>query len=385
MTNDTTGGVSKRSLLLLGGLAALALNRDTRRALVGGTRNVLSGAGTALQDQVRPALAYAAEQAQELAQEAAKRSAATLDTLREEAPARAQTLLSGALSTASDLAHTAQERAISLRDDAQPLVEEQSKKARKALKAAQKRALALRDDAQPLLAEQSKKARKALKAAQKGAGRVVDDRVMPALSQAQETGLDWLTGAQDRVQDVFGEGLDTVEGKKLQMERHLSRARRSAEKELRAARKNWKGKKLDKAIARKVAPLQKELGRELKVLQQQARRARRDDRRAGGGLGSSLTTLAVVGGSAAVLARNPGIRQNIIDAIDTVSPEAAQALHRVGRSIRSVVGDLWIERLADDAHAADTTFRPTTPPDTAPLSEVVSVKTDDELKDTKEN
>lgn len=385
MTNDTTGGVSKRSLLLLGGLAALALNRDTRRALVGGTRNVLSGAGTALQDQVRPALAYAAEQAQELAQEAAKRSAATLDTLREEAPVRAQTLLSGALSTASDLAHTAQERAMSLRDDAQPLVEEQSKKARKALKAAQQRALALRDDAQPLIAEQSKKARKALKAAQKGAGKVVDDRVMPALSQAQETGLDWLTEAQDRVQDVFGEGLDTVEGKKLQMERHLSRARRSAEKELRAARKNWKGKKLDRAIARKVAPLQKELGRELKVLQQQARRARRDDRRAGGGLGSSLTTLAVVGGSAAVLARNPGIRQNIIDAIDTVSPEAAQALHRVGRSIRSVVGDLWIERLADDAHAADTTFRPTTPPDTAPLSEVVSVKTDDELKDTKEN
>lgn len=321
MTKSDVGGVSKRSLLLLGGLAALALNRDARRALVSGSQNLWQGAQGTLDDRVRPALSQAATQAQQLAQEAARRGVSTLESVREDGVPRAQSLLGEALSAASGFASTA-------------------------ASTAQERAAHLRDEAQSLSAEQSKKARKALKAARKNASKTLDGRVKPALVQAQEAGLGLFSEVQDRVQDVIGEGADTVDGKRRQMERRLTRARRDAERELAAAGKKWNGKKLEKAVARKVKPLHKTLTRELKVLEKQAKLARRSDKR-GSALGGGLTTLVVVGAGTAVLARTPALRQNIMNAVDTVSPEAASALHGVGRRIRGVVGDVWVERKVD--------------------------------------
>lgn len=356
MSNDVTGGVSKRSLVLLGGLAALALNRDARRALVGGSLNAWQNAASTVDGRVKPALGSAAGHAVELAHEAARRSVAGLDTLREEAPARAQSLLSAVVSTASDLAGSAQERASGLIDEAQPVI-----------------------------AQGSETARRALKTARKSAGRTLDSTVRPALSQAQEAGLGLLSGVQDRVQDVIGDGLDTVEGRRRQAERTLARARKEAEKELRSARKHWHPEKLGQAVERKVAPLQKQLGRELKVLQKQAKLARRDDRRGAGALGGGLTTVALLGVGAVVMARTPALRQGILNAVDAVSPDAAKALHSAGRNVRNVVGSVWLDRMEEGTDVnrkppAAPPFRPSTPPDTAPVSEVVSVKPADEAE-----
>ncbi|PNY82614.1 hypothetical protein CVO96_15770 [Deinococcus koreensis] len=312
-------GVSKRSLVLLGGLAALALNKDTRWGLVSGTRQVWQGAGVALDERVRPALAQAATQAQELAHEAAARGASTLDTLREETPARAQSLLSSARSAAGELAQSAQERAATLRGEAQEIG-----------------------------GAQSEHARRALIGARKSAGETLDEVVKPALVQAQGAGLGLLAEVKDRVQDVLGESADTLEGRRRQAEKLLGRARRSAERELRSARKEWQPRKLEKAIDRKVAGLQKDLGRELKLLEKQARLARRDDRRGGrGGLGGGLLTVALLGGGAVVLARVPAARQGILSAVGGVSPEAAETLRRAGRNIRNIVGSVWMERLEE--------------------------------------
>lgn len=327
MSNDAMAGGSKRSLVLLGALAALALNRDTRRALVSGTRQVWQDAGMTLEERVRPALTQAATQAQhraqELAQEAALRGASTLETLREETPALAQSLLSSARETAGGLAHTAQERAVTL----------------------QGRAATLAHEAQEIGGVQSGHARRALGQARKSAEGTLDDVVKPALVQAQGAGLGLLTEVRDRVQDVLGEGADTVEGKRRQVDKTLARARRAAERELLSARREWQPRKLEKAVDRKVAGLHRELGRELKVLEKQARLARRDDRQ--GGMGGGLVTLALLGAGVVVLARVPAARQGILKAVEGVSPEAAESLHRTSRTIRNVVGSVWMEPLEE--------------------------------------
>ena len=327
MTNDAMAGVSKRSLVLLGGLAALALNRDTRRALVSGTRQIWQEAGTTLDDRVKPALAQAATQAQHLAQEltheAALRGTSTLDTLREETPARAHLLLSTARGAAGELAHLAQERAV----------------------AVQERAATLRDGAQEVGSVQTEHARRALLSARKSAEGTLDDVVRPALAQAQGAGLGLLAEVRERVQDVLGEGTDAVEGKRRQAEKALARARKAAERELRSTRKEWKPEKLERAVGRKVASLQKELGRELKVLEKQARLARRDDRQ--GGLGGALIPLALLGAGVVVLARVPAARQGILRAVEGVSPDAAESLHRTSRTLRNIVGSVWMEPLEE--------------------------------------
>ena len=332
MTNDATGGVSKRSLLLLGGLAALALNRDTRRALVGNTIQAWQDATSTLNDQVKPALAQAASQAQDLAAEAARRSAAGLDTLREEAPARAHSLLDTARETASVLAHSAAQTA-------------------------QGSASSLLDTAQTASQQGSKQARKALKSARKSAASTLDDVVKPALAQAQDTGLGLFAGVQELVHDALSEGTDTVSSKRRQLEKTVARARRDAEKELRAARKEWKPKKLQKAVDRRVADVQKTLTRELAVLEKQARRARKDDR--GARPGAALTAAVLLGTGAVVLARVVA-RQGILNAVGGVSPEAADALHQAGRNVRNIVGSVWMERLEE----------PKAPPAAAAASQV---------------
>lgn len=316
MTNDATGGVSKRSLVLLGGLAALALSRDTRRALVDATAQAWHGAGSTLDDRVKPALAQAATHAQELATEATRRGAAGLETLREEAPVRAHALLDTARDTAGTLAHAAQDSASGLLGTAGAATQQTRRHAGKALESARKTA----------------------------AG-TLDDVVKPALSQAQGAGLGLLTGVQERVHEVLGEGADTLESRRRQAEKTVARARRDAEKSLRSARREWNPQKLERAVDRKVAGLQKELGRELKLLEKQARRARRDDHSTGPG--GALTAALLLGTGVVVLARVPVARQGILTAVGRVSPEAAEALHQAGRNVRNLVGSVWLERLEE--------------------------------------
>lgn len=327
MTSDTTGGVSKRSLLMLGGLAALALNKDTRRALVTGSRDVWSGAQHTLQDTVKPTLAHslaqAQERSQELALEAARRGQSAASLIREEGVPRATSLLSSVLDevaavagglagTAGELAGTAQERAGTL-------------------------AGTLADTTQTVTRQGRQQAGRLLSAAQHSAG--------DTLSDARGAGKELLATVQDRVGSTLHEVADGAQTRQRRMERTLKQARRDAERELRAGQRTLNPAKLQKAIDRKVAPLQKELARELKVLEKQARQARRDDR--SGGSAGALVTLALVGTGAVVLARVPAARQGILSAVEGVNPEAAQALRQAGRNARNLIGSAWLERIEE--------------------------------------
>lgn len=328
MTSDTTGGVSKRSLLMLGGLAALALNKDTRRALVTGSRDVWSGAQHTLQDTVKPTLAHslaqAQERSQELALEAARRGQSAAHLIREEGVPRASSLLSSVLDevvavagglagTAGELAGSAQERAGTL-------------------------AGSLADTTQTVTKQGRQQASRLLSAAQHGAG--------DTLADARGAGKELLATVHDRVGSTLHEVADGAQTRQRRMERTLKQARRDAERELRAGRSTMNPAKLQKAVDRRVAPLQKELARELKVLEKQSRQARRDDR--SGGSAGTLTALALIGTGAVVLARVPAARQGILSAVEGVNPEAAQALRQAGRNARNLIGSAWLERIEEN-------------------------------------
>ncbi|GAA0511579.1 alginate biosynthesis protein AlgP [Deinococcus depolymerans] len=316
MTSDMTGGVSKRSLLMLGGLAALALNKDTRRALVTGSRDVWSGAQHTLQDTVKPTMAHslalAQERSQELALEAARRGSSAAQTLREEGVPRAASLLGSVVdevvSVAGGLAGTAGDLAGGLSEGAQQVTR-----------------------------QGSRRAGQLLSAAHRGVG--------PTLADAQGAGLELLSTVHDRVSSTLHEAADGAQTRQRRLERTLRQARRDAEKDLLSGGRRLKPAQLQRAVDRRVAPLQKNLTRELKVLERQARQARRDDR---GGAPGGLVALAVIGTGAVVLARVPAARQGILNAVESVNPDAAQALRQAGRNARNLIGTAWLERIEEN-------------------------------------
>ena len=123
-TRQNPAGVSKRSLLLLGGFAALALNPEARRRLVGGTRGLIDTAGHTLEDTVKPVLATAAEQAGQVAHTAVQKGAEALETLRDEGPGRAQALLGTVQEAAGTAAGVAATKAADLTQSARQAAHE---------------------------------------------------------------------------------------------------------------------------------------------------------------------------------------------------------------------------------------------------------------------
>ncbi len=65
--------------------------------------------------------------------------------------------------------------------------------------------------------------------------------------------------------------------------------------------------------------------------------------RRGGSGGGLLWLLALLGG-VYYLARNPGARKSVLDAVGSVSPQARDALHGAGESLSQVIGSVWIEQ-----------------------------------------
>ncbi|MFC4425588.1 alginate biosynthesis protein AlgP [Deinococcus navajonensis] len=307
MNNDMNTG-NGRSLLLLGALAALATNRDARSRLLEGSRNALEGAHQVLDETVKPALGTAASQAQDLAQQAAHRGGNVLDTLREETPVRAQTLLHSALDTATHLAGAVQERASQLAEGADEATSEPREQAKDALKAAAK-------------------------------------ELGHSLQGARESGRGLLAGVQASVHKVRNDNGDEVAAGRRRAERRLEKARRDAERELRRSGKTWKAAKLDREINKQLAPLHKEIKRELAQLDKQAmKRYRAESRR--GGLGG-LGTLVLVGTGVVVLARVPTVRTSILRAVEGMNPEAAQSLRRASRTARDLIGSAWLESIEE--------------------------------------
>ncbi|PTA69394.1 alginate biosynthesis protein AlgP [Deinococcus arcticus] len=319
MTNESTGGVSKRSLLLLGGLAALALNKDTRRALVHGSRSAWSGTQETVTGTLTPALLGAAHSAREVAVH-------TASSLREEGVPRAGALLSQVAHVAGEIVGQAQERALHLAGEAGQATAH-------------------------VAARGGERAKQALQVAQVGVGHTVAD--------AQGAGRELLASVHDRVGHVLHEAADGHEARKRRAERTLRQARREATRELQSGKKVLGAHQLEKAVAKRVAPLEKQLTRELRLLDKQRQRARRDDRR-GGGVGGGVTALLLLGTGAVVLARVPAARQGILNAVEGHSPEAAQSLRQAGRNARNLIGTMWLERIEEDkATPAPGAARPT--------------------------
>lgn len=315
-------GVSKSSLLLLGGLAALALNADARRRVVGGTRTLLDTAGHTLEDTVKPALATAADQAEKAAQVAVHKGAEALGTLREEVPGRAHALLETVQEVAGQAAGAAASRAGELTREA-------------------------RHAAHDLASEGRQGAAQVIGGASRQATR--------ELAQARRAGQGLLSDAEDRAKALARAGHSTLEAQRRDAERQLARARRDAEKELRAARRSWDAAKLEREVEKRMAPLQKQTARQLALLAKQDSKARRhkaarrpevEASSGGSGFGGVLT-LALLGTGAVVLARVPAARQGILKAVESVSPEAAERLHKASRDARNVIGSMWLERIEE--------------------------------------
>lgn len=361
MTNETTGGVSKRSLILLGAFAALALNRDLRRNLILGTRDAFDSAQNTLNDTVKPALntaaqqaqyaaSVAAQQAQHAASVAAHQAENTWETLREDAPVRAQSLLGTAQEVVGTLAATAAERAAQLRKEAEAAAETARKEyAPKIEQRLENLKLAeLPENLLDATEEQRYQARKALK-------------------KAQRKGMVALADLGDKASALRESALDTVEDHRKDAERAIARARKEAEKELRAGRKNWNAKKLERAIEKRIAPVHQQVQREFVRLEKEAGRKgsklqaslRPAPKRSGLAMGSGATTLVLLGTGAVVLARVPAARQGILSAVEAVSPDAAQKLHQASRQARDILGDMWIEQLDEGTPPAPAAAKPT--------------------------
>lgn len=354
MMNETTGGVSKRSLVLLGAFTALALNRDLRRSLVQGTREAVSTAQGTLDETVKPALSSAAQQAGQTLGHFREEAGDTFSTLREEGPDRARTLLSTVQEVAGTLAASAASRSAHVQDAARQAAEQAAEEASKRYSTARKEYApklgAISEDLLEAADERRRDARKALKQVRKSGTHLLSD-----LGQKASTLVETATSALDDERE--------------DIEYRVNRARRKAEKELRRTRKNWDARKLQKAVDRRVAPLQKEANRQLALLEKR----HRQESRSGSGMSSAAGTVLVLGAGAIALARIPSARQRLMDAVTVVSPGAADGLHSVGRKIRGVVGDLWLER--DEPEAA--TAKPaSTTSDLSGASSYSVVKTD---------
>ena len=329
MTNQMNGGVSTRSLVLLGAFAALALNKDLRRNLVLGTRSAIDNAQSTLDDTVLPALSSAAQQAQHAAAVAAEQAGHTWETLRDEAPERAHTLFGTAQEAVGTLAATAADRAAQLRKEA----EQTAKQARKDYKKQYAPKLnAWQEDLKDMAEERRHQAEKAVK-------------------QAKRKGMVALADLGEKASSLREDAVSTLEDNRRDAERALARARRDAEKELRRTRKNWNKKKLERAVEKRMAPVYKQVQSELDRLEKQAgRKTRRlqaelKPERRSSGLGGVGTGVLLLGAGAVVLARVPEARRGLLSAVESVSPDAAKKLHNFSRQARNLVGDMWLESM----------------------------------------
>lgn len=349
--NENDPGVRGRSLLLLGALSALALNPPARRRLMEGARDLYGTAQEVLDATVKPALVSAASQAGHAAQMVTHKGAETLGTLREEVPTRTQAPVQAAQHVAKVTTHKSAETLETLREQvparAQSLLEGAREVAGTAAGAVGAKAAELTREVR----HTAKEARKQVADRRQEAERAARRRQREA-KKAGQAGQALASRAETEVGGWLREAGGSFESRRRDAERLLYRARRGAEKELQARKRDWDAEQFELALARKVAPVQKQTARELARLNQQARKQRRAleaQRRAEahGGWVGGLLTLALVGTGAAVLARVPAARQAILKAAGSVSPEAAERLHRASRQARNIVGTMWLEPLEE--------------------------------------
>ncbi|GAA3996915.1 alginate biosynthesis protein AlgP [Deinococcus rubellus] len=379
-------GISKRTLLLLGGLTALLASPSARAKLGELVQGTLGSAQDLLDDTVAPAAQHAAHavavRAGELTEEARKVAAQAqdhlpdlIDSVREQAGQRGQQLLDstadlrgdlagravaaaavaaktaasvqGSLSSTvantvsnvqdtvqgrlSDAQHVADKRrkvlvseARDLRGDLARTVSKKAKQGKKMHKQVQQEAKAGWLGFLENAQDQADDARDVAQKKLGHAGKDARKQVQEVKKQVQKNWPSFADEAQDRVQSVSAE------------------ARRKAQAQFGSLDK--RSRKQVKGYEKKIARLEQELAR---TAHKQLRKAGLGRKRGVGGL---LPVALIVGGGV-VLARVPAARQGILDAVGAVSPEAAEWLHDAGRSVRNAIGTAWLERMEDVNHA----------------------------------
>ena len=325
-------GMSKRSLLLLGGLTAALTNASARQKLLDAVSGAADSAQATYQGTVRPLahqaqaqlqagvqdiqartqeLAHmAAERGTELAHVAAERGAEFAQVAAERgadlaqvAAKRGTELASQGTEVAAGVASLAAERggqlAVSVRENVSELRETGGRQVH-----------GLLGNAQDTL----KDARHTLDDVRKDGGRLVDQKVRQGRRQAMK-----LQKELGREVTVRGRGLEKLSGKKL----------RQAEKELAELKK--RGAKVQKAVR--------------KTADQRIRRVRGQPEPGFHPVVGVLIVAGVLAAGGVLLARVPAVRHSILKAVGSVSPEAADALKRAGTTVRDLVGSVWLERI----------------------------------------
>ena len=325
-------GMSKRSLLLLGGLTAALTNAGARQKLLDAVSGAADSAQATYQGTVRPLahqaqaqlqagvqdiqartqeLAHmAAERGTELAHVAAERGAEFAQVAAERgadlaqvAAKRGTELASQGTEVAAGVASLAAERggqlAVSVRENVSELRETGGRQVQGLLGSAQ---------------DTLKDARHTLDDVRKDGGRLVDQKVRQGRRQAMK-----LQKELGREVTVRGRGLEKLSGKKL----------RQAEKELAELKK--RGAKVQKAVR--------------KTADQRIRRVRGQPEPGFHPVVGVLIAAGVLVAGGLLLARVPAVRHSILKAVGSVSPEAADALKRAGTTVRDLVGSVWLERI----------------------------------------
>lgn len=313
-------GISATNLVLMGGLAALILDRNLRDRLVGGTRSAYDQGRELLEDELVPALNVAAHQAGRSARHLAREGQHALaDWQENDAPellSRAQSWLGHASDVAARFAQDIQDEWQSRAADAEDAYDD------------------FRKDARRTAARLARQGEDGWNELQKGARR------------AAKQGSEQLDDLQGSFLGFLGRTGDELEDRRRLMERDLSRARHDIERELHRGRKNWDAAKLERAVTQKLAPLQKEATREFarfeKDVLKQKRIAQRQSDAAGSVSGGMVAACALITGGA-VLARSPRARAAVLDGVGQISPDARHHLERVGRSFRDSLGEIWVE------------------------------------------
>ncbi len=344
-------GISKRSLLLLGGLTALLASPSARARLASLAQDTLGTAQNLLDETLAPAAQHAAhsvaahageltEEAKKVVIQAQEHLPGLLAEVRDQAGERGKQLLSSAAELSADwrgdLAERAAEAAAAAAKTASSVQESVQERVSDAAQQVQQRRQALPSSAAEVPGDVGKKAaqlqkegkhlaHKKLAQVHKDARKTVQKRGKKAVKQVRKS---WAVFADDAHDQVQAKAAD---------------ARQAALAQLKSASKG--SRKQIKGYEKKIARLEKELGRT--ASKQLKKMGVGKQRRSAGGL---LPVLLLIGGGV-VLARVPAARQGILSAVGAVSPDAAQWLHDAGRSVRNIVGTAWLERMEDANHA----------------------------------
>lgn len=285
-----SNGISKGTLLLLGGAAALLMSPSTRRRVVDVAGEAIDGAQTLLEETIVPTAYDVAARAGDLTEEARKRALMAQDDLHDylaeaqkEVERRRRELIHDTADTRRDL----------------------SKKAVKAQAQAARSFMGFRHDAEEFAED-----------ARKQAGR--------KLKEVRKEGRKGLLN----LSDMFGERVD--DGRKMVAKRAVQAGKTVH--------------KLDKHARKEIQGYQKEIARLEQQLERQAGSIKRSDIKLGNlkqtqrsGMGSLLPLLLLAGAGAVVMV--PSLRKPVEDALEGVSPEAAEYLRKAGE----VAGKFWVE------------------------------------------